>query len=65
MIGEPVISLLEANWEDIRDECLQVSGYIDYPESQIYKGKWVKFGIFQLRRMSCATGCPEVNPGRT
>lgn len=49
MIGASTIELLEANWEDIRDECLAVSGYIDYPEFQIYKGKWDVFGIIDLQ----------------
>lgn len=43
-----MIELLEENWEVIRDECLKVSGYIDYPEYSIYRGKWDVFGIYDM-----------------
>jgi beta-hydroxylase len=44
-----MIELLEANWEDIRDECLQASGYTEWPEYSIYSGRWDVYGIYDFQ----------------
>ncbi len=62
MIGDSTIELLEANWKDIRDECLEVSGYVQYPEYQIYLGQWDVFGIYDMWGNFLpenATKCPK------
>lgn len=46
--GDNTIEILEANWLAIREECLAVSGYVDYPEYFIYLGKWDVFGIYDM-----------------
>ena len=48
MIGEPAISLLEANWLPIREECLGVIDYVKWPES-IYEGNWDVYGLWDLQ----------------
>ena len=48
MIGASTIELLEANWLQIREECLGAINYVKWPES-IYDGKWDVFGIYNLQ----------------
>ena len=44
-----MIEILEANWKDIQYECLQASGYAEWPEYSIYNGRWDVYGIYDFQ----------------
>lgn len=48
-IGASMISLLETNWEAIREECLAVTDLTQWPERGIYEGQWDVYGLWDLQ----------------
>lgn len=50
-MSQKVVEILEANWEEIRDECMKVAlpHFTHWPEKSIYQGQWDVYGIYDLQ----------------
>lgn len=62
MINPNILPILEANWVAIREECLAATNYVQWPELQIYAGKWDVFGLWDLQGCLLpdnAAKCPQ------
>jgi len=63
-MSHEVVSILENNWEVIRQECEKVAApsYTQWPEHGIYRGQWDVYGIYDLQGNlipAHAQECPE------